>query len=150
MVLFMNMCALDITVRFLRYQNYHQWLEFNMPSWLSIWFWDTAIGQFDMCKVAHYVSMQNKWFKPIFPFLIWGLLPKYIKYYFEIMKCVWDVHIIPIIGLFIGSRVHDDVIKWKHFRVTGHLCGEFTGPRWISHTKASDAELWCFPWSASE
>ena len=30
------------------------------------------------------------------------------------------------------------------FRVTGHLCGEFTGPRWIPRTKASDAELWCF------
>ena len=54
-------------------------------------------------------------------------------------------------------ELHDDVIKWKHFprywsnlrtrskisiimmtssngnifRVTGHLCGEFTGPRWI-------------------
>ena len=27
------------------------------------------------------------------------------------------------------------------FRVTGHLCGEFTG---IPHTKASHAELWCF------
>ena len=25
------------------------------------------------------------------------------------------------------------------FRVTGHLCGEFTGPRWIPLTKASDA-----------
>ena len=25
-------------------------------------------------------------------------------------------------------ELHDDVIKWKHFRVTGHLCGEFTGP----------------------
>ena len=25
------------------------------------------------------------------------------------------------------------------FRVTGHLCGDFTGPRWIPHTKASDA-----------
>ena len=37
---------------------------------------------------------------------------------------------------------HDDVIKWKHLCVTGHLCGEFTGPRWIPHTKASDAELW--------
>ena len=36
------------------------------------------------------------------------------------------------------------------FRVTGHLCGEFTGPRWLPHTKASDAELWCFLWSASE
>ena len=22
--------------------------------------------------------------------------------------------------------IHDDVIKWKHFRVTGPLCGEFT------------------------
>ena len=30
------------------------------------------------------------------------------------------------------------------FHVTGHLCGEFTGLRWIPHTKASDAELWCF------
>ena len=34
------------------------------------------------------------------------------------------------------------------FRVTGHLCGEFTGRRWIPHTKASDPELWCFLLSA--
>ena len=27
------------------------------------------------------------------------------------------------------------------FRVTGLLCGEFTGRRWIPHTKASNAEL---------
>ena len=33
------------------------------------------------------------------------------------------------------------------FRVTGLLCGEFSGPRWIPCTKASDAELWCFLWS---
>ena len=36
------------------------------------------------------------------------------------------------------------------FRVTGPLCGEFTGHRWIPLTKASDAELWCFLWSAPE
>ena len=36
------------------------------------------------------------------------------------------------------------------FRVTGHLCGEFTGHRWIPHTKASDAEPWCFLSSASQ
>ena len=36
------------------------------------------------------------------------------------------------------------------FRVTGHLGGEFTGHRWIPHTKASDAELWCFIWSEHE
>ena len=41
---------------------------------------------------------------------------------------------------------HDDVIRWKHFRVTGHLCREFTGRRWIPCTKVSDAELWCFLW----
>ena len=33
------------------------------------------------------------------------------------------------------------------FRVTGPLCGEFTGHRWIALTKASKAELWCFLWS---
>ena len=36
----------------------------------------------------------------------------------------------------------------KIFRVIGHLCGEFTGHRWIPRTKASDAELWSFLWSA--
>ena len=36
------------------------------------------------------------------------------------------------------------------FCVTGHLCGEFTGPRWIPLTKARDAELSYFLWSASE
>ena len=35
---------------------------------------------------------------------------------------------------------HDDVMKWKPFRVTGPLCGD----RWVPHTKASDAELRCF------
>ena len=32
--------------------------------------------------------------------------------------------------------------------VTGPLCVEFTGDRWIPHTEASDAELWCFLWFA--
>ena len=36
------------------------------------------------------------------------------------------------------------------FRVTGPLCGEFTGSRWIPLTKASDAELWCILWFAPE
>ena len=32
----------------------------------------------------------------------------------------------------------------KVLGVTGLVCGEFTGHRWISRTKASGAELWCF------
>ena len=35
------------------------------------------------------------------------------------------------------------------FRVTGPLCEEFIGNRWIPLTKVSDWELWCFIWSAS-
>ena len=30
-----------------------------------------------------------------------------------------------------SPKRHDDVTKRKHFRVTGHLCGEFPGRRWI-------------------
>ena len=41
---------------------------------------------------------------------------------------------------------------WRHqmetFSSFGPLCGEFTGLRWIPRTKASNAELWCFLWSA--
>ena len=36
------------------------------------------------------------------------------------------------------------------FRINGHLCGEFSGHRWIPRTKASDAKLWWFLWSAPE
>ena len=36
------------------------------------------------------------------------------------------------------------------FRVTGPLCGEFSGYRWIPLTKASVTELWCFLWSVPE
>ena len=31
-----------------------------------------------------------------------------------------------------------------------YICGEFTGHRWIPRTKAFDAKLWCFLWSAPE
>ena len=44
----------------------------------------------------------------------------------------------------INTGIHNDGIKWKHFRVTGFLWGEFVGHRWILRTKASGVELWCF------
>ena len=43
-----------------------------------------------------------------------------------------------------------NIIKWKLSYVTGPLWGESTGDRWIPLIKASDAELWCFLWSAPE
>ena len=42
-------------------------------------------------------------------------------------------------GVFMMASLNGNII-----RVTGHLCGEFTGRRWIPRTKASDTELWYF------
>ena len=54
-------------------------------------------------------------------------------------------------GRLLKPLPHDDVIKWKKkFRVTGLLCREFTGDRWIPRTKASDAEILYFLWSLPE
>ena len=36
------------------------------------------------------------------------------------------------------------------FHITGLLCREFTGHRWIPCPKASNMELWCFLWSKPE
>ena len=43
---------------------------------------------------------------------------------------------------------HDDVIKWKHFPRYWTFVPGIHRSRWIPRTKASDAELWCFLWSA--
>ena len=58
-------------------------------------------------------------------------------------------HFLALILLRIFAHVMTSSIG-NIFRVAGHLCGEFTGPRWIPRTKASHAELWCFLWSACE
>ena len=47
-------------------------------------------------------------------------------------------------------NVHDDVIKWKHFPRNWPYVRGIHRSRWIPHTKAIDAEFWCFLWSASE
>ena len=39
---------------------------------------------------------------------------------------------------------HDDVIKWKHFRITGPLCGEFTGPGEFPAQRSLTRSFDCF------
>ena len=43
--------------------------------------------------------------------------------------------VIEMIALYMMTSSNGNI-----FRVTGHLCGEFTGHRWIPDTKASEAE----------
>ena len=49
---------------------------------------------------------------------------------------------------FTFERLHDDVIKWKHFPCYWPFVRGIHRSPVNSHTKASDAELWCFLWSA--
>ena len=60
----------------------------------------------------------------------------------------------PISSYFILQWSQSNIIMTSSngniFRVTGLLCREFTGHQWIPCTKSSDAELWCFLWSAPE
>ena len=72
-----------------------------------------------------------------FPFLIQISLHLVSKREF-----IWQVHIGWGYGLVSGDMMASS--NGNSFRVTGHLCGEFTGPRWILRTKDSDTELWCF------
>ena len=66
---------------------------------------------------------------------VWGWISNFISYY---------------IGHVITHPYHDDVIKWKHFPRNWPFVRGIHRSRWIPHTKASDAELWCLLWSASE
>ena len=80
----------------------------------------------------------------------------HIEYISSIMQTVsvwfvlfWLYHLFPVDAcktfthIFMMTSSNGNI-----FRVTGHLCGEFTGHRWIPCTKTSDADLWCFLWSA--
>ena len=73
--------------------------------------------------------------------------------FFVIFSGAWVISIyLPIIKTASLWQWYDHSVMTSSnqniFRVTGPLCGEFTGPRWTTRTKASDAELWYFLWTA--
>ena len=67
---------------------------------------------------------------------------------------IWEMDFIPQFLVTISSRsccIDKCTMTSSNgntFFVTGPFCGEFTGHQWIPLTEASDAELWCFLWSA--
>ena len=68
---------------------------------------------------------------------------------YQLFRCsVWICHIIIKSLTALTDMIHMMTSSNGNiFRVTGHLCGEFTGDRWIPRTKVSNADLWCFLWS---
>ena len=73
-------------------------------------------------------------------YINWTLRNKLVKYW-------WKCKTISSAKRWPGEQKKNPMMTSSNgniFRVSGHLCGEFTGHRWIHRTKASDAELWCF------
>ena len=85
-------------------------------------------------------SVHNSWDVMWFRFILRGFtIDKFIAY----MVLIRKIHIYVLIENNVVLRMMTSS-NGNIFRVTGHLCGEFNGPRWLPHTMASDAELWCF------
>ena len=60
-------------------------------------------------------------------------------------------HILEFVDYIEQYNTHYDVINWIYLsRYWPFVRGKFTGHRWIPLTKAHDAELWRFLWSAPE
>ena len=144
-----------------------QWVIFKLISRIDILniSWETAVSwmQHDLTDdqstlvlvIAWCRRQQDIWANVLCRHMARVTRPQWVNVYF--------------IGIgIILIAITDDVIRTKEnitipwaylmmtssngntFHVTGPLCGEFSGHRWILRTKASDAELWCFLWSTPE
>ena len=106
-------------------------------AWTNRWANNRDAGDFRCHRVHYDVTVTDYTFSPL------------------LFNWHWDSHIFGVNGPVLVKQSRERWIMMTSsngnvFRVTGHLCGESTGPRWIPRTRASDAELWCFLWSASE
>ena len=58
-------------------------------------------------------------------------------------KVSYNTRLLLLRILVISWNFHDDVIQWIHFPRCWPFARGINRTRWISHTKASDLELWC-------
>ena len=103
------------------------------------YFWNGLFNQFLLCWLQNLAVFFNLNYAVIWCYLIVSWRNESNHRDLVIYICVTVHHCIRYMMTSSNGSI---------FRITGHLCGEFTGPQWIPHTKASDAELWCLLWSA--
>ena len=134
------MTADDNDVNMSRLESFKWLINQWWNHWISEWTIKELIDklQFFMeTKHNHCKNIHGEW-------LLWQFL-----WIFAYIKTFWNT---PQLKFSIDDRafwwcnwnIPRDMMTSSNgniFRVTGHLCGEFTGPRWIPHTKASDVEL---------
>ena len=122
--------------------NYH-WLRVGMRSKLGVNDISRDLGY--RWVLNRYPVLRRPWSRTneVNNIPVYALAIRYTVGYVECYTAITDC----FSCLIFTSKIklwHNDVIKWKHFRVTGPLCGEFTDHRWIPLTKASDGEFKVF------
>ena len=113
------------------------WTEFSRHSWFRI---RESICKFYISERKHCIDglVQNLVHSSALAMELLQSCTKPSVYSMSFIKCV------------TMCCFHDDVIKWKHFPRYWPFVRGIHGSRWIPRTKASDAELWYFLWSAPE
>ena len=114
-----------------------------------LWFFDMLYMFCFICICIFVIFILFDWFHYLCPRQTWGLALHFGK-----QHCTKNVALTTIYrGIETRAhkpRVHDDVIKWKHFpRYWPFVRGIHRSPVNCPH-KGNDAELWCFLWSAPE
>ena len=74
---------------------------------------------------------------------------KYMRWRYKMRRLALTISVMTCSVILYMVNVMMTSSNGNIFRVTGPVCGEFTGHRWIPIIKASDAELWCFLWDAT-
>ena len=143
-----NVCTLiDISLKFVPWGPIN-----NMPALVQIMAWrrpgDKSLSEPMMVKLLTHVSVTRpQWIKNLCRVhLITFDYIDYIESYsihVSNMSPRWMPYYLPDWCMMTSSN-------GNFFRITGHLCGDFTGHPWIPRTKASDVELWCFLWHAPQ
>ena len=115
----------------------------GMPAWMLKIIFLLSMRDLDTDKSVHHNAIQLR--------TCIGPLRSTWSTLVQIMVCQYLYRCWPIIsGDLWNNTHHNNVIKWKHFPRYWPFVRGIYRPRWIPRTKASDAELWCFLWSANE
>ena len=120
---------------------------------------------FDLRLIKRLSKQPWGWWFETLSWSLWRHCNDLVRFIYELLLCYLSLGFCPLLTLHQAHLIphygkyqewnkygvaHDDVIKWKHFPRNWPFVWGIHRSRWIPHTKASDAELWCFLWSASK
>ena len=143
-----TLCRVEYSHSIQRYRLHHHTWWYKTPHWTTA---RLPIQEIFAPDKQVWIT-DKKWYIQQFPYMIVENNSYFvIKIFLMNVLCNWVQKLQKLYTYIERDSIlvyHDDVIKWKHFPRNWPFVRIIHRPRWIPHTKASDAELWCFLWSA--